>query len=76
MGIKDIHQYREKAIFPIAALAVQILRKSSKKPFLRSDEIEAVKVHDLVPRRYKVVHKLLLRVRTCVDFSQGAEFGV
>jgi hypothetical protein len=42
----------------------------------RSGEIEAVKVHDLVPRRDKVMDKLLLGVLTSVDFGQGAEFGV
>ena len=31
--------------------------------------IEAVKIHHLGPRRYKVMHELLLRVCTSVDFS-------
>ena len=43
---------------------------------LRSGEVEAVKVHYLVPRRYKVVQELLLGVLTSVDFRQGSELGV
>ena len=43
---------------------------------LRSGEVEAVKVHYLVPHRYKVVQELLLRVLTSVDFRQGPELGV
>ena len=43
---------------------------------LRSDEIEAVKVHYLAPHRYKVMQKLLLGVLTSVDFRQGPELGV
>ena len=39
-------------------------------------EVEPVKVHYLVPRRYKVVHELLLGVLTCVNFRQGPELGV
>ena len=34
----------------------------------QSGEVEAVKVHDLVPCRYKVVHELFLGIVTCVDF--------
>ena len=43
---------------------------------LRSGEVEAIKVHHLVPGRDEVVDELLLRVRTSVDFGQGAELGV
>ena len=43
---------------------------------LRSDEVEAVQVHYLVPHRYKVVQELLLGVLTSVDFRQGPELGV
>jgi hypothetical protein len=43
---------------------------------LRTGEVEAVKVHYLVPGRYKVVHELLGRVLTRVDFRQGPELGV
>jgi hypothetical protein len=35
---------------------------------LRSGEVEAVKVHYLVPHRYKVVQELFLGVLTSVDF--------
>ena len=44
--------------------------------FLRSGEGKAVKVHYLVPHRYKVVQELLLGVFTSVDFRQGPELGV
>ena len=43
---------------------------------LRSDKVEAVKVHYLVPHRDKVVQELLLRVLTSVDFRQGPELGI
>ena len=43
---------------------------------LRSGEVVAVKVHYLVPRRYKVVQELLLGVLTSIDFRQGPELGV
>ncbi len=43
---------------------------------MRSSKVEAIKVHHFVPGRHEVIHKLLLRVRASVDFSQGAELGV
>ena len=43
---------------------------------LRSGEVEPVKVHDLVPRRYKVVQKLILGVLASVDFRQGPQLGM
>ena len=36
-------------------------------------KVEAVKVHDLVPRSHKIVHELFLRVLASVDFGQGPE---
>ena len=42
----------------------------------RSGEVEAIKVHHLVPGCDEVVDELLLPVGTSVDFSQGAELGV
>ena len=48
----------------------------SKTFMLRSRKVEAIKVHHLVPGRYEVMDKLLLRIRTSVDFSEGAELGV
>src|SRR5512136_1168150 len=50
--------------------------KPSKTFMLRSGEVETVKVHDFVPRRYKVVQELLMGVFTSVDFRQGPELGV
>src|SRR6266540_6662828 len=42
----------------------------------RSGEVEAIEVHDLVPRRHEVTHELLLRVVTCVDLRDASEWGV
>merc|ERR1712169_117597 len=39
-------------------------------------EIEAVKVHDLVPYSDKVLNKLLLAVGLAVDLSNGAQLSV
>jgi len=51
----------------IARLRVQLRRMSN---------VEAIKVHHLVPSRYKVVDELFLRIRTSVDFGQCAELRV
>src|SRR6266702_1952677 len=45
-------------------------------PGRRSAEIEAIEVHDLVPRRHEVTHELLLRVVSCVDLRDGTELRV
>ncbi len=42
----------------------------------RSGKVEAIEIHDLVPRSHKVTHKRLLRVVTRVDFRNGSELGV
>ena len=42
----------------------------------RSGEVEAIKVHHLVPGRYEVLHELLLGVLTCIDLGQSPELGV
>ena len=39
-------------------------------------KVETIKVHHLVPSRYKVMDKLLLRVRTSVDFGEGPKLGI
>ena len=39
----------------------------------RSDEVEAVQVHDLVPGRDEVAHELFLRIVLRIDLGQGAE---
>ena len=62
---------------PIIRFAVQNrLRKSSKTFMLRSGEVEAVEVHDLIPGCHEVMDKLLLRVGTPVNFCQGTELGI
>jgi hypothetical protein len=48
----------------------------SKTFMVRSGEVEAIKVHHLVPGGDEVAHELLPRVGTAVDFSQGSELGV
>jgi hypothetical protein len=50
--------------------------KTFKGYRLGSRKVEAIKVHHLVPGRYKVMDKLLLCVRASIDFSQRAELGV
>src|SRR5436190_5786527 len=42
----------------------------------RSGDVEAVQVHDLVPRSHEVTHELLLRVVARVDLGDGPELGV
>ena len=44
--------------------------------FLRLGEFEAVKIHYLVPRRYEVMHELLLGVLTSINLCQGTELRV
>ena len=39
-------------------------------------QVEAIKVHDLVPRSHEVTYECLLRVVTRVDFRDGSELGV
>ncbi len=53
-----------------------LIQKPLKTFMLRSGEVEAIKVHHLVPGRDEVMDKLLLRIRTSIDFSEGAELGV
>jgi hypothetical protein len=42
----------------------------------RSGEVEAIEVHDPVPRSHEVTHKRLLRVVTRIDLRDGSELGV
>ena len=49
-------------------------RLAAGAPPLR--KVEAVEIHDLVPRRDEVLHELLLRVVAGVDLGDGAELGV
>jgi len=39
-------------------------------------QVEAVKVHYLIPRRYEVMREFLQGVLTSVDFRQGSKLGV
>src|SRR5207249_7750870 len=43
---------------------------------LRSGKVEAIVVHDLVPRSHEITHELLLRVLLCVNLGEGSELGV
>ncbi len=43
---------------------------------LRSGKIEAIKIHDLIPRSNEVTHELLLGVVTPVDFSDRPKLRV
>src|SRR5438477_12491811 len=40
------------------------------------EQVVAIEVHDLVPRRHEVAHKLLLPVVARVDLSQRAKLGM
>ena len=51
-------------------------RKPSKTTMPPSGEVEPVKVHDFVPRRYEIVQELLQGVLARVDFRQCPELGV
>src|SRR5688572_16812377 len=42
-------------------------------PVAKSSNVEAVSVHHLGPRRHEVLYELLLRVRTPIDFREGAK---
>ena len=42
----------------------------------RSRQIEAIKVHHLVPGRDEIVDKLLLRILTAINFGQSPKLGV
>src|ERR1700722_2122393 len=48
----------------------------SGRQVLALDEIEAVGVHHLGPRRHEVLHELLLRVGARVDFRERAQLRV
>jgi hypothetical protein len=55
--------------FLIIRSAVQNTPQKPSKTFLPiSGEVEAIKVHYLVPHRYEAVHKLLLGILTPIDF--------
>src|SRR4051794_23879242 len=43
---------------------------------LTGDEVEAISIHDLAPRRDEVLHELLLRVRAPIDFRESAKLRV
>ena len=46
------------------------------RAFTRLGEVEAVKVHDLVPGRDKVTHKLFLVVVLGIDFGKSTQLRV
>jgi hypothetical protein len=48
------------------------------EPVMRGlrDEVEAIEVHHLVPRRGEIMHELLLGIRTSIDLGQSPELGV
>ena len=74
VSVQNIRQFVAVIAFLIIRFAVQnSLQKPSKTFMLRSGEVEAVKVHYLVPCRYKVVQELLLGVLTSIDFRDGPE---
>ena len=57
----------------LLTLAQKKLGLSACPTALKSCQVEAVKVHHLGPSRHKVLHELLFRVRTSVNFSESPE---
>ena len=49
---------------------------SNPAPLTRPRQVEAVKIHHLVPRSHEVTHKRLLRVVAGIDFRDGSELRV
>ena len=43
---------------------------------LRSGQVEAIRVHHLVPGRHEIIHELLLRIVLRVDFGQRPQLRV
>src|SRR5438445_13850977 len=43
---------------------------------LRSNKVETIVVHDLVPRSHEITHELLVRVLLCIKLNNGTELGV
>ena len=70
-----IHHYCCAGIFNffifLSPVTFKYLRKCYLKP---SVQIEAIKIHHLRPRRYKIRYELLSRIRTSVHFSKGTQF--
>src|SRR6266545_6212491 len=50
--------------------------RGPSRPHALSLKVEAIVVHDLVPRSHEGTHELLLRVLLCVNFGDGSELGV
>src|SRR5262252_7809093 len=60
----------------LCAMGVVRVAETHICTILRSPEVVTVKVHDFVPRRSKIVYKLLLGILTSVNFHQGPKLGV
>src|SRR5262249_32310315 len=65
-------QEPEKITYPSYFSARDIL---AKRESIR-DQVEAVKIHHLVPRSHEVTHERLLPVIAAIDFRDGSELGV
>src|SRR6266571_2842186 len=65
---------------PLRFTTTSAWRTHRKRPVtstsLRSGKVEAIVVHDLVPRSHEITHELLLRVLLCVNLGEGSELGV
>lgn len=57
-GIHQAEQYAELGVITRA--------------FTRLGDVEAVEVHDLVPCRHEITHKLFLVIVLSIDLGQGA----
>src|SRR5262245_11841519 len=66
--------------WPALAATVLVTNLSAglgpSRPRAVPPKVEAIVVHDLVPRSHEVTHELLLRVLLCVNLGDGSELGV
>jgi hypothetical protein len=65
------HSSNAKRLLPIPGLRVASLFFVS-----RLSKVEAIEIHNLVPRSHEVTDKHLLRVSASVDFGNGAQLSV
>ena len=54
------------------SLAFNRLGSKGKAFSIKSNEIEAIEIHDLVPRRHEIFYEDLFRVVACIDFGYGS----
>ena len=53
------------------SLAFNRLGSKGKAFSIKSNEIETIEIHHLVPRRHKIFYEPLFRIVACIDFGYG-----